>query len=180
MTTQLADYFMRFVAGDSSDDLKPVELVSPLPLEECCRRLRAGMDETMLGVQLAFPVVGRIKEGKAAGTRRLSCSWSPEIYMRRQRNSFKTLLSADLIDQSGQTRIVCRFSMHPFVMLFTAFWFGIVLLSIVGLSSSSVLVGPVVMIAFAFGLLRFGRYQSRDDREALLAFVRERLKAEPA
>jgi hypothetical protein len=77
--------------------------------------------------------------------------------------------------------------MHPFVIPFMTFWFGMVLLSIVtGLSSSSSMASPTqvipvgMMLVFGFGLVRFGRYQSRGDRQALLAFVRQTLMAEPA
>jgi hypothetical protein len=78
--------------------------------------------------------------------------------------------------------------MHPFVIPFTTVWFGMVFLSIVtGLSSSpSIVASPTqvlpvgMMLLFGFGGVRFGRYQSRGDRQALLAFVRETLMAEPA
>jgi hypothetical protein len=113
MTTELADLFMRFVAGDSAEELKAVELVSPLQLEECCRRLQARMDGTMFGTHLSLPVVGRIKEGDTAGTRRLSCSWNPVIYMRRQRNSFRTRLLAELIDQLGKRASSVAFPCIP-------------------------------------------------------------------
>jgi hypothetical protein len=196
MTTQLADSLMRFATGDSRDEMKPVELVSTMSLEECCRRLRARMDDSMFGTNLTAPVVGRIARTDVIGKRRLSCSWNPANYMKRQRNSFRTQLSAELIDQSGQTRIICRFSMHSFVLPFMAIWVGILLLFIVGTLRASPsmltspfevpaeawppLFAPIGMLIFGFGLVRFGRYGSRGDRQVLLAFIRETLMANPA
>ncbi len=129
------------------------------------------------------PVIGRIAGTKLRARKRI---W--------YRNSFQTQLTADLAEQAGQTTIRCRFSMHPLVTAFMAVWFGGVVLtgsgtlvmSLVALAYAQsgappgtwlgILI-PTVMLVFAVGLLRFGRYLARDEQQFLLAFVRDTLGA---
>jgi hypothetical protein len=103
------------------------------------------------------------------------------------RNSFQTRLSADLKGEGGQTRIYCRISMHPLVAAFMAVWLTFVVLiggvvvieSMVALASEAqtpkeVWLGvgvPPLLLAFGFGLLRFGRYLARGERQFLIDFV---------
>ncbi len=166
----------------ASADAKAVELVSPLPIEECRLLLQAAMDAP-------WEVVG---SGLVAG--RISGS---KLYMRKQswyKNPFQTRLVADMHEQAGRTFIRCRFSLHPFVKVFWVLWFAVVLLvggpifviSLLALTAvparvpegawEGILV-PVGMLVFGVGNSWLGRYLARNERGFLIAFVRNTVAA---
>ena len=155
-----------------------LELVSPLPLVECQRLLN-------LGLQRSTAVEGSVKGTRLRARKRI-------FY----RNSFQIRLSASLIEEGSHTRIICRFGMHPVVIAFLVFWFGVLLFIggggiiagvvelISGLHSEARdLVGsliPAMMLMFGVMMLLVGRYLAAGDRRTLTGFVRETLNALPS
>ena len=161
-----------------------MELLSPLPLQECLERLKAAIDSppALFG---RWPVVGRVRGSALHARRRV-----------RYANHFQTRLSAELEEQDGGTLIRCRFSIHPAVAVFTALWFGAAILiggmiffgSLAVLADASDGAGsgtwfglgiPVMLLAFGAGVVALGRYLARGERDVLLAFLRETLRAQP-
>lgn len=161
---------------------KAVELVSPLSHEACYSRITATIDRpwTIMGDR---SLIGYVSRTGLRVRKRI-------VY----RNPFQVLLVAKFIEADGSTRIHCRFSMQPFVIVFTAVWFGGVLLiggslflmSLVGLiltyqsmpaGTWSALLIPPLMLLFGLGLTRFGQYLARDERQFLLAFLCKTLMA---
>jgi hypothetical protein len=157
------------------------DLVSPLPPNECVRRLRAATDG-MWSLGGSKSVQGSVNE-KAIRLRK-------RIFYR---NSFQCWLSANLIGESGQTRLHCSFGLHPFVRLFLEIWIGIV--SVVGLTiamqttwlwlrSSPLspnawlgIVFPLIMVGFAILLLKFGNYLAQDEPDFLIEFLERTINA---
>lgn len=153
--------------------------------EACVKRLQVEID----GPWARFgsrPVMGRVSDSSLRIWKRI-----------RYRNSFQTCLSAKLVEQDGRTRIGCRFSLHPFAVVFMAVWFGAVVLiggMVIVVSTVAFLADPsavppfvwlglaipIVMIAFGIGLIRFGRYLARDERQFLLEFLRQTIGATAA
>jgi hypothetical protein len=111
------------------------------------------------------------------------------------RNSFQIHLSATLIEEDGHTRVICRFGMHPVVVVFLVFWFGVLLLAggggiIAGvlklISEPRLAVGdlvgeliPAMMLVFGVMLVPVARYLGAGERLTLTEFVRRTLKASP-
>ena len=152
-----------------------LELVSPFPLVECQRLLN-------LGLQRSTAIEGSIKGTSLRARKRI-------FY----RNSFQIRLSASLLEEGAHTRIICRFGMHPLVIAFLVFWFGVLLFiggdgiiaGVVELISGSRpeacdLVGlliPAMMLMFGVMILLVARYLAAGERLTLAGFVRETLKA---
>ncbi len=159
-----------------------LDLVSPLPLPECVRRLRAEVDSmwTFFGKR---PLVGRVDDHWLRVARRI-----------RYRNSFQTWMSARLSAEGGGTRLRCRFGMHPLVTVFMAAWFGFVLM-LGGPASVVVLVKlvaapaptaagewllaliPVWMLAIGSAMVGIGRWLARGERRYLIEFLRQSVEA---
>jgi hypothetical protein len=151
------------------------EFLSPFPLVECQRLL-------VLGLRRSNKIEGTISGVRLRARKRI-------FY----RNSFQIQLSADLIEEGGHTRIVCRFGMRPAVIAFLIIWFGVVIFigaggivgSVIDFISGSgpeALVGifiPAMMIVFGLIILVVARYLGARERLLLTAFVRETLKASP-
>jgi hypothetical protein len=152
-----------------------LELVSPFPLEECQRLLGDGL-------QRSTEVEGSISGARLRARKRIS-----------YRNSFQIRLSARLLDEGGPTRIICRFGMHPVVIVFLVFWFGMLLLMGGGGIVSGVielisgrdvrnLAGqliPALMLIFGVLIVLVGRFLAAGERLALTSFISETLKAAP-
>jgi hypothetical protein len=152
-----------------------IELSTSMPLEECAQRLRAALASEL--------VRGRLDGTRLVVTRPIS-----------YRNSFQTRLVADLIRQNGHTRIRCKFGMHPFVKVFMVVWLlilfrvggGDALMSLFRFSgrvpSAEDLIGglfPGMMMIFGLGVLAVGRFIARGEKDFLIAFLRDTIKAEP-
>ncbi|MGD9367727.1 MAG: hypothetical protein PVH87_18650 [Desulfobacteraceae bacterium] len=104
------------------------------------------------------------------------------------RNSFQIMLKASLKEDSGGTTIICRFGLHTFVKFFMYFWFGFIVLFggifwivVVG---AHILTGkipegeawmgvliPPILVVFGIGLLKFGKYLSKDEPGFLKDFL---------
>jgi hypothetical protein len=151
------------------------ELILPCSVEELCHRLNSRMDRSFVGRR---PVIGRIRGAKLTARKRI---W--------YRNSFQTYLSAELIEDTNQTLVRCSFSMHPFVIVFMAVWFGgvalfgaaifIHLLSLLIWPPAKAPEGSIVGAAISFimllsggaALVRLGRWLAADEKAFLLKFV---------
>jgi hypothetical protein len=151
-----------------------IELVTSMPLEECARRLREGLAS------------GRVR-GRFDGT---------ELIIAKTisyRNSFQTRLVAELVEENGQTRIRCNFSMHPFVIVFITMWLlilflaggGAAFVTIVGFLTGSPSedtwpggLFPGMIMIFGLGLVAVGRILARDEKEFLIAFVSDTIEGE--
>ncbi len=147
--------------------LSVVELVSPLSLTECRRLLRSEMDGPF-AFRGKRPLIGW-----SWGT-----NWSV-LKRIRGRNSFQTMLWATMTERNGQTHIYCRLHVSPFVVLFMAIWFGIFAHGLYFAPphpvSSRVLL--MAMILFGIGLVSLGLYLARGERQFLIDFLCETLKA---
>ena len=157
------------------------DLVSPLPPNECVRRLRAATDG-MWSLAGSRSVQGSVNEKAIRLRKRIS-----------YRNSFQCWLSAKLVGENGQTRLHCSFGLHPFVRLFLEIWIAIV--SVVGLTiamqttwlwlrSSPLspnawlgIVFPLIMVGFAILLLKFGNYLAQDEPDFLIEFLERTINA---
>jgi len=150
-----------------------LDLRSPLPREECVRRLRSKVGTAWDGAT----VIGSVGENSFRLRKRI-------FY----RNSFQASLSGKLIDDNGETRLHCRVGLHPFVTAFLAVWIGVVLIGciamIVSLASGAIPANqwpqaaiPFLMLAGGFAILKVGQYLSRDEADFLVDFLRKTLEA---
>ncbi len=148
------------------------DLSSPLSPEQCIQRLRDACDgpSALFGSR---EVIGRLGRDSFRGHIRIG-----------YRNSFQTYVTAKFLPDGAQTRIRCRFGLHPLVIVFMAIWFGVVLTAsgsifvvavvhliqhtAVGLAGIAV---PLLMLAFGYGLVRVGRWIARDEQELLTEFL---------
>jgi hypothetical protein len=86
------------------------DLVSPLPLAECVRRLREATDGSF-AMAGSKPVLGTVREGV--------------IRLRRRnyyRHGSQCWLSGRLTEEGGSTRLHCTVGMHPFFRVFLKYW----------------------------------------------------------
>jgi hypothetical protein len=158
-----------------------VELLSPLPYDECMRRIREEVDRWPFG---ARPMVGSLREGRIRVRQRIG-----------YRNSFQTALTATFTAEGRNTRIRCRFGMHPFVTIFMIYWlsmvawFGLHALSTTGVApinpaqngaAAIFALMPLLMFCFGLGLMGFGRYLARDEQAFLTDLLITKLDARPA
>lgn len=174
------------MADDATDPPpKTVDLVSPLPLDACMRRLDEAIDApwTLFGSR---PVIGRFSRRRLYARKRL-----------RYRNSFQTYVRANMVGQDDQTWIRCRFYIHPTIIAFMALWFagvcgigGTIFVTsletlMFGPSDSPAeawagAIVPPLMLAFGIGLICVGRYFARHDRQFLLTFLHDTVDARAA
>ena len=140
------------------------ELVSPLTLSECCARLLAAMSPSVRRL-VAGPVIGDV-----TGTR---------LWARQQigyRNSFQTYLSGDCIEESGQTRIRCRFSMHWFVVAVLIAFFGFALSKCAALAIKGQCdIGPPTLLVLGYAMVCVGRLFAQGEQQFLIDFLRHTL-----
>jgi hypothetical protein len=161
---------------------EPVELVSPLSVDECRRRLLEAMDApmTFFGKR---PVIGRIDGAWLRAWRRIG-----------YRNSFQTQLTAELAASNQQTHIRCRFGMDEAVTVILCVVLGTLLVAAVStlpgcvsdlLSPDAAGAGfpglaiPTVMLVAVCGIVCLGRGLASGERQVLIDFVRETVDAKP-
>ena len=151
-----------------------LELSSPLPPEECLRRLRAASDPwwKIFGSK---PAIGSVLGGLFWGCRRIS-----------YRNSWQTVAYARVRAATDGSHIIVRFGLDPFVFVLTVIWFGVACLAAAGLclhgvirlSSDAASVGnwmivlaPLAFLGLAFGQLAFCRWLARNEKAFLTEFL---------
>ena len=106
-------------------------------------------------------------------------------------NSFQTYIFAKLSSEGTSTRLTCRCGMHPFGIIFMTVWFSGVGAGAIGslvlglrhyangtMPSVAGLV-PWGMVVFGIVLVRVGRRMARGEREFLMDFLRQTIKARP-
>jgi len=166
-----------------------IQLLTPLTPAECASRLTASIDTersalfSFVGMFGSRPVVGRVTESSFRIRKSIG-----------YRNSFQSVLTATMRWEAGATVISGEVAMHPFVRVFMFIWFGGVILiggtiflagigSMISGSSSQQqkawlgVVIPPVMLAFGYGLIRFGRYLARHEASFLTDFLIRTLDA---
>jgi len=157
---------------------KVVELISPLPFEECCRQLLSAMDRPFS----LFPthrVAGRLIGHKLRAKKSM-----------RAKSAAWTKLVAELIEHEGGTLIVCRVTPTIFLQLMIIVWTGLgVLFGMWELGWLPVKPpirrdAPIVMLLlplvfFGFALVHFGaaRLVGRKHGPFFIDFMCQTLKA---
>lgn len=165
------------------------DLRTSLTPAECVSRITAATDIVSLvplslsGMFGSKPVIGRVTESSLRLRKRI-----------KYRNSFQSFLTATLRRDNGGTIISGRVAMHPFVRVFMFIWFGGGILiggTIFVIAIGSMVFGsgrqpegawlgivmPPVLLAFGYGLVRFGRYLARHEATFLTDFLIETLEA---
>jgi hypothetical protein len=166
-------------------------LISPLPVRECVRRLRAATDG----------------EWAMAGSKTV-LGWVGEKSLRLRkrtyyRNSSQVWLSGKFAEENGHTRLRCTAGLHPFVRTFLEYWVAAVLLGggLIFFRTAKELLGgyilsphlsplaplppnlwlgiivPPVLLGFGIILLIFGDYPSSDEPRFLIEFVARTIEA---
>jgi hypothetical protein len=157
-----------------------VELQSPLPPAQCLDRLKQDTDSywKLFGDK---PVIGRVHGSKFSGYKRIN-----------YRNSFRTQVRAVIEANGNGCHIILRFGVHPFVLVFMAFWLTCVLgigaplgwnAYIHGVASKENLMSaaiPLFMGVFGVCLYVFGRWLARNEQAFLLEFMMTSLAAKMA
>jgi hypothetical protein len=156
------------------------DLVSPLPLAECVRRLREATDSSF-AIAGSKPVLGTVRE-TAVRLRRRSY----------YRQSSQCWLSGKFVEDGGLTRLHCTVGMHPVMRTLLEYWVGAVALAggYVFLRSLRLffnahgalpdpwpdylwlgLVVPPLLLGFGAVLLAFGDHNFGSDPRFLVEFV---------
>jgi hypothetical protein len=166
-----------------------LQLYSPLPPDECARRISAAMDcerSTLFSFAAltgSHPISGRVEGSSIRLRKRIAYN-----------NSFQTFLNATMRPEGAGTVIEGAFAMHPFTRFFMPIWFGGVILIggfgfIISLlaafthssdeqrSHLPFLLGPPGMLFFGYLLVRFGRYLARDEAAFITDFLKQTLDA---
>jgi hypothetical protein len=157
-----------------------VELVSPLPPDECVACLRGAVD---LGLFFGFgskPVIGRV------------FGWSVRLRKRiGYSNSFQTFLIGAFEPHGGGSMFRGTAGVHPLVIAFVAVWYAGLVVGggmfcvaaaqgrIVGNVPLGLALLPLMGVFFAV-VVWFGRHLARGERRFLLAFVADLLNASGA
>ena len=174
---------MTLLHGISLLTSEDAELVAPMPRNECVKRLREKLDSSVI-ILGERAVIGRVSEFSLTARKRI-----------RYRNSFQTLLFVRLLEDSGRTRMLCRFHIRSLVRVFSLAWIAVtgVLGGAMMLMSSIILIVnpqnapkgtwagallPPIIVVFFLAMVRFGRYLARGERDFLIGFLRRTVGAQ--
>jgi hypothetical protein len=158
------------------------DLLSPLPLAECVRRLKAATDGAW-AVAGSKPVLGSVGDK--------SLRLRQRTYYR---HSSQCWLSGKFVEENGQTRLRCSTGLHPFVRVFLEYWIGAVFLGGGAVFVWTVrslwgahgplppnlwlgLIVPPLMLFFGAIFLAFGDYFSGEESRFLVEFVERTIDA---
>ena len=162
-----------------------ITLHTRLSLAECQSRLAAAVDIQ----KLAFTRSGY------AGSKDILAKINGATFRlqkrRTHRNSFASFYYGSLISAENGTRIEGKFRMHPAARAFMVFWFGfLALMAIAALllpargqpetARFSVLLVTAGLAAFGVALAKFGGWLGRNEREALVDFLKRTFVASDA
>jgi hypothetical protein len=162
---------------------KSFDLVSPLAREECVRHLRANTESPWVpAVFSKKPVAGDVGD-----------TWFSLRKHIAYRNPFQPLLSGDLLDEGGRTRVRCDLDkIRLSVIAFMVLWFGFVL--IIGgrmAVMSAIRAGALaaawpdivplaIMLAGGAAFVGLGLFLARNEQRFLLDFLRDTIAAREA
>jgi hypothetical protein len=152
------------------------DLISPLPIAECIRRLRAATDSSF-AMAGSKPVLGMVRE--------------TAIQLRRRsyyRHGSQCWLSGKFTEDRGRTRLHCTAGMHPFVRVFLGYWVACIFvgggaifvhtLRTIGGAQDPLpqnlwlgLIVPPLLLGFGLVLLVIGNTNFGDDPRFLVEFV---------
>ena len=153
------------------------EIVSPFPPDECAVRLQEATDHRFFSRFGSRPVVGGFHGRQVSLRKRI-----------RYHNVFKTYLIGSLEENGQSTTFRGTAGMHPFLIVFLAIGFGLMLLGccaiivlnvLAGLGFPFGVVGVPFVAALVLSVIQFGRWFARDGEQFLLNFVASVLDAEP-
>jgi hypothetical protein len=160
-----------------------VDLVSRRPHAECVGRLRQNTNSV-----LAF-------FGPCSVTGYVEDTWF-NLHKSHRQNAFKTVVRGTFIEESGQTRLRCRFGIPRVAFVATAISFSVLLVvgSMTFVASALALIGSspslnlrqngilALLIFSGFSILAvgLGRFLARDEQRFLLSFLIETLDAREA
>ena len=148
-------------------------LRSPFPPDEVARRLRQHVAPGW-ALCTSRPVMGH------AGRRFL---WLRMASNALGRNAMQPYLFARMEDDEGGTVLACRFLLHPLSLLFLTMWLAVLLVMVVtfgrAVGGAFWYLPTVVLLAGFLLLIVTGRHFARNDRAALLEFLKEQAGAEP-
>jgi hypothetical protein len=159
----------------------PLTLLSPLPQDECVRRLTEAVDPWWkpLGDKAVF---GKVTHEGAWLRRRTA-----------YKNSLKQMMRLNFADEGGRTRIDCRFGVGALVVLIAVSWILCLAAGIAGYALTMnrapdptdpaalplFLLPPMAAIAIVVVVL-VSRASGKKDAAFLTEFVKTTLSAEPA
>jgi hypothetical protein len=155
----------------------PVEFESTFSLDKSVERLQqATRRSAMFATQET--AVGKVTQSRVSLARTIPM----------MQNSFKPIFTGSFERKGGKVMLRGRFTLHWFVKLFLVFWIGIAtFIGVVGTlaamrdsKAAAVPFFTLIMVLFAFGLLRFGAWLSRNDPAWLSAVIRNALDATAA
>ena len=165
-----------------------MHFITPYPPEECKRLVESGAEhDTPLFSDLRF-------------SSRVLARMGPTGFRLRYRrafvqNSFAPILDATIEATAGGSRIPVRFRLNRFVSGFMVVWFigvmgvggSIMIMSVRALlrgesrvGEASVWLGllfPIAFLGFGIGLVAFGQFLGRRDRQELISFIEHQLHA---
>ena len=162
-----------------------ITLHTRLSLAECQSRLAAAVDIQ----KLAFTRSGY------AGSKDILAKINGATFRlqkrRNYRNGFAPFLYGRLVATENGTRIEGKFRMHPAARAFMVFWFGFLALMAIAVlllpahgqpetARFSVLQVTAGLAAFGVALVKFGGWLGRNEREALVDFLKRTFVASDA
>jgi hypothetical protein len=158
-----------------------------IPIEKCKARLASGVDAERFafswsGYGGSRTILGKLRDTGFRFQKR-----------RYYHNSFAPFFFGRFVASDSGTLIEGEFRMHPFVKVFMIAWFSFLAVSTV-IVFVSVIAGradvqgnpalglgiPAGMAAFGVALVKFGRWLSRGEERAIVAFLKSTLEANDA
>jgi hypothetical protein len=173
--------------------MKIFNFISPLPPEECLRRLRANVEREKWtwstgSAPSKAEVVGKVEETRI------------RLHRPNTGNSFSKHLFGRLTGDGNQTRLRCRIGLHPFVIAFMVFWAGGVLfmgrqaiaqghgtmtVSFFGLMTVFEgwwvgIAAPLILLCSGVAIVVLGCFFARDEEKILIDFLRKTIDVRDA
>ncbi len=104
---------------------------------------------------IAGPVIGKVIGKRFWGRQHIG-----------YRNSFQTYLSGELLEEGGQTRVRCRFLMHPLIIAVLTAFLGFALFKCAELAIKGQFdIGPPILLVFGYAMVCIGRLFAQGEQE---------------
>lgn len=149
----------------------PVEFESSFDLPGSIEGLKAATRRSIFPSLSRQEAVGTVTESRVSLQRVI-----PMVA-----NAFKPFYRGHFVEKNGKVVLVGRFTMHPLVKVFMAFWFGVAGIGSVLATAQArqatfaTLLGSVAMIAGAAALIALGKWFARNDAAWLSQVIRDAL-----